>query len=249
MSALNRGRRTLRTSGLLACVVAVVAAAVAGASTGEAGPVRAGTSWDVARDFRTAPNQANPSPDRLGNAAVWWYMSGRSVSTFEVLPDFSTRKFDIVGLQAWWGTAVFEDQNRLPTVGINATGEDVDVLNIHWPSGDVLVHPLPDEAVAVAWRSPIAGNVRITGSLALPQNPNCGNGVVWSVRDVDTVLRRGRIAGFGETDEWLIPRHHVARGDMLYLVVGAGNGNFLCDSTLVDFTIEKFRGHPSRAVL
>src|SRR5262249_16317826 len=30
--------------------------------------------WHLESDFRAAPEQANPNPDRLGNSAVWYFM-------------------------------------------------------------------------------------------------------------------------------------------------------------------------------
>ena len=67
--------------------------------------------WDVARDFRIAPNQANPSPDQMGNPAVWDYLYDPTGQTkpaaYKLLPGFDTRKFGLRGLESWWGTNVW----------------------------------------------------------------------------------------------------------------------------------------------
>ena len=151
-------------------------------------------TWDLAKDFRTPPSQANPSTDRFGNKAVWSYRAGpeNAPADYRLLGDFSSAKFHVNGLQTWWGEYESTDEaDRLPSVGLNTTARAVDVFDIHWPAGHILVHPLTDEAVVVAWRSPITGNITVRGKAWLAQHPNCGDGVRWSVRDGAAVLRTG----------------------------------------------------------
>ena len=50
----------------------------------------------------------------------------------------------------------------------------------------VAAHPSPKVAVVVAWRSPISGPLKITGSVQ-DAHPECGNGVTWSLE-----VRRGQ---------------------------------------------------------
>ena len=62
-------------------------------------------------------------------------------------------------------------------------GPRTDVWSI--PPHSAAVHPSPTGSVAVAWRSPIAGAVRIRGRIA-DGDPNGGDGVGWTI-----VRRRG----------------------------------------------------------
>jgi hypothetical protein len=145
----------------------------------------------------------------------------------------------VKGLQAWWGEYESVDEaDRLPSVGLNARKRAVDVLGVHWPAGHVLVHPL-DEAVVIAWRSPMTGNITARGRAWLA-SPDCGNGVRWSLRDGAAVVRSGEING-SDRARWKVKLLHVKKGDKLYLVVDPIDGDFVCDSTVVSLTI-KSRG-------
>ena len=49
----------------------------------------------------------------------------------------------------------------------------------------VAVHPSAQQQAAVGWRSPVAATMRVEASVT-PAEPECGNGVTWSLE-----LRRG----------------------------------------------------------
>src|SRR5881396_328981 len=61
--------------------------------------------WNLAADFKVAPDQANPNPDQYGNLEVWWFMSGQAkdTSTFALLPEFISDAFAVDGLEQWQG--------------------------------------------------------------------------------------------------------------------------------------------------
>jgi len=84
--------------------------------------------YDIAADWRLAPNQANPSPVRGVAVATWSYLYGTTEpadrANFQLLPNFATNKFGIAGLQTWWGPNVSSVNDNLPAVGINASGHD-----------------------------------------------------------------------------------------------------------------------------
>jgi hypothetical protein len=215
-------------------------------SSNVAGSVPASSIWDLAEDFRRAPDQSNPSPDGFGDDNVWSYRFGYRGSSYQLLRDFSTRYFHTKGLQVWWGDVVIDPRIHLPEVGVNATGHDVVYDGphsggrpIYWPLGEVLVHPLPDQAVVIGWRSPISGDVTMSGDLWLAQHPNCGNGIDWVLQIGDRVLRSGTIGEF-DTAEWSVPRQHVRAADAVYLIVDAKN-DYACDSTVVRMTIKNSR--------
>ena len=231
-----------RTSTVLLIAVGLSAAGppvAAGAPT-FAGRRAKEPTWDLAADFRTSPDQANPSPDRFGNESVWTYEAGVD-ETAGLLSNFTTQKFHVPGLQSWMGDHVSIDlEDRLPAVGIDAAGQPVDFEGIHWPPGQVLVHPLFDREVVVGWHSPLTGVVNVTGSASLPQQPNCGNGVGWSLRHNDAVLRSGTLTGT-ESAEWNLPLIAVTEGEAIHLAIDSIGGNISCDSTLVSITIEANR--------
>jgi hypothetical protein len=202
-----------------------------------------GQRWDVARDFRIAPNQVNPSPDRWGNTAAWSYLYSptgeQDPAAYKLLPNFGTDKFDVQGLESWWGTNVSNNDDDLPAVGINATGHEVSTPaapSVHWPAGEVLVHPWRGQPVVIGWRSPVVGSVFVTGQVSLAQQPNCGDGIDWAFDRGANVLAHGTIQLL-QTNSWHL-RTHLSRGESLYLVV-APRANIFCDSTLVDLTITR----------
>ncbi len=103
----------------------------------------------------------------------------------------------------------------------------------------VSMHPLPKEFVAVAWKTPVAGEVKIAAKIA-DAHPTCGNGVAWWLEH----RRAGRATALGEgsldlgkemkSDAWTVK---VDKGDELVLAVDAKNGNHFCDMTEITFTI------------
>jgi hypothetical protein len=104
----------------------------------------------------------------------------------------------------------------------------------------VAVHPAPTIAVAIGWRSPVAGKIDIQGTLQ-HAHPECGNGVAWAVE-----LRRGNVRqrlGAGQSQGATVvpwgPFKEVAvrAGDVVALVVSPKNNNHSCDLTAVDLTI------------
>ncbi|HZT81155.1 MAG TPA: DUF1587 domain-containing protein, partial [Gemmataceae bacterium] len=105
----------------------------------------------------------------------------------------------------------------------------------------VAVHPMPREFVAVAWKSPVAGSIRVAVRVA-HAHPACGNGVAWWLEH-----RRGGLAtplGEGTLDlgkETKPPARtlKVEKGDLLVLAVDARDGNHVCDLTEIGFTISE----------
>jgi hypothetical protein len=107
------------------------------------------------------------------------------------------------------------------------------------PPHKVTVHPLPAEFVAVAWRSPVEGAVRVEARVA-HAHPACGNGIAWWLEH--RRAERGRILDSGVLDVGqkgeARPRElKVAKGDLVVLAVGARDLNHACDLTAVDLTV------------
>ena len=104
----------------------------------------------------------------------------------------------------------------------------------------VAAHPSPKLASVIAWRSPVSGALRISGSVQ-DAHPECGNGVTWAVE-----LRRGNTrdvlaSGVSEGAKVIdIGRHENIRvlpGDAIAVVVGPRDGNHACDLTEIDLVL------------
>src|SRR5262249_43302609 len=63
------------------------------------------------------------------------------------------------GVHGWKG------EPDCPSLLVNSTDKEVAILTFKLPPKSVSVHPGPDNGVAVAWRSPVAGTVRIGGGV------------------------------------------------------------------------------------
>jgi hypothetical protein len=126
----------------------------------------------------------------------------------------------------------------LPVVLTNASDKE-DHIPGRVAAHGVAVHPLPKEFVAVAWKSPIAGAVRVAVHVA-HAHPACGNGVAWWLEQ----RRAGRATPLGEGTldlgkEITPPAKSltVEKGDQVVLAVDARDGNHVCDLTEISFTL------------
>jgi hypothetical protein len=128
---------------------------------------------------------------------------------------------------------------ELPALIANASDQEVRIPGLIKPHG-LCVHPSPDQAAAIGWRSPIAGRVRVAPTVA-DAHGGCGNGVAWSVELRRGGLRRRLAAGaFGDGQKATIAPIDgldVQAGDLISLVVGPRDGNHGCDTTEVDLDI------------
>ncbi len=114
--------------------------------------------------------------------------------------------------------------------GGSLTGQSLDKVNIH---------PGWTKLVVVGWRSPISGNVSITGSLADTDN-SCGDGVLWYIDKNDSNLASGSFGEGGSQNLVNIGSSisdiPVKQGDFIYFVVHP-NASSYCDTTMLDVTI------------
>ena len=132
-----------------------------------------------------------------------------------------------------WGSG------ETPSVMASSSDQAVRIPGNLKPHG-VVMHPSPTLNVAVGWRSPMAGPVRITAQVT-HAHPECGNGVTWALE-----LRRGstrqRLAAGtaqGGKPVEVPPVDHLAirRGDLVSLLIGPRDGNHSCDLTDVELSI------------
>ena len=128
---------------------------------------------------------------------------------------------------------------ELPALVANASDMEVNIPGRLRPHG-IVVHPSPELSVAIGWRSPIAGRVRVAATVA-DAHGGCGNGVAWSVELRRGGLRRRLAAGaFGDGQKATIAPIDgldVQAGDLISLVIGPRDGNHGCDTTEVDLDI------------
>lgn len=132
--------------------------------------------------------------------------------------------------------------NGADAIGVIANSSDTAVrIPGNMKPHSIAVHPAPKVAVGVAWRSPIAGTVRISGGVQRA-HPECGVGIVWSLE-----IRRGhtreRLAD-GEAknavpvDMGKFESVRVLPGDVVTVIIGPREGNHTCDLTALDLSIK-----------
>jgi hypothetical protein len=129
---------------------------------------------------------------------------------------------------------------ELPSLVANSSNQEVNIPGRLRPHG-IVVHPSPSRSVAIGWRSPIVGQVRIVATVA-DAHGGCGNGVTWSIELRRGGMRRRLAAGaFGDGQKAAIAPINlgVQAGDLISLVVGPRDGNHGCDTTEVDLDINE----------
>jgi hypothetical protein len=131
-----------------------------------------------------------------------------------------------------------DEKAELPVVLSNAS-DRVQMIPGTVRPHQVAVHPTPTELVGVAWQSPVAGKVRVTGQVT-HAHPACGNGVAWWLEHrregQAAVLAQGTVDLGGAVK---IPARTVQlqEGDGIVLLIDARDGNHVCDMTEIGLTI------------
>ncbi len=132
----------------------------------------------------------------------------------------------------------------LPSVLSNASDVEHRIPGRASPH-QVVVHPLPDRFVAVEWRGPGAGKVRVETKIAHAHG-GCGNGIAWFLEQ-----RRGELAtriddgvvNVGATASIPAREVELKADDALLLAIDARDGSHVCDLTEIDFTIRDLEGN------
>src|SRR6185503_19906970 len=120
-----------------------------------------------------------------------------------------------------------------PVASANPTDKPITVTTLTIPAHSVAVHPSPTSGVAVGWKSPVTGTVRVRGRV-VDGDDKCGDGVDWrlSVRSDDGArqLAAGSIPNGGTQGlEGAAPDAVSVRpGDVLELAV-LPKGEYSCD--------------------
>lgn len=127
---------------------------------------------------------------------------------------------------------------ELPVVLSNASDVTEHIPGTAEPHS-VVVHPTPSESVAVAWRSPITGRIKIRARIK-HAHPSCGNGVAWRLSQrhggQTAELAEGSVELGGEARPEEKTRN-VEQGDLILLAIDAKNADHSCDLTSISLTI------------
>ena len=82
--------------------------------------------------------------------------------------------------------------------------------------------------------------VRIRGSFT-DNDPNCGNGILWSIDRGGETLLTDDIAN-GAAQDFDLTNVRVRNNDVLYFIVDAKGSDYICDSTDLNLTISRGLG-------
>lgn len=128
----------------------------------------------------------------------------------------------------------------LPAMVANSSNQLVHIPGNLKPHG-VCVHPTPTLAVAAGWQSPLAGVVRLEGTVT-HAHPACGNGVTWALELRRGTTRRRLAAGVAQGDAPVripaVENLTVQPGDLVSIVVGPRNADHSCDLTDLELVIK-----------
>jgi hypothetical protein len=210
-----------------------------GATTCDAGALEAGggetaPQWSVAHDFLASPNEANPSPDSLGNSDVWSYEETpvADVGTpadYTLLPDFGVNQS--CGILNTWS-----DPSDFPELNFNAGTSTGTCYTGTYPAQSMDISPANSADGIVAWTSPVTGTISVAGSF-ISLDHTSGSGTTWAVYDGSVLLTSGTndVGGSGNFDP---PAFSLTKGDTLYFLLGPPSDNDASyDTTEVSLTI------------
>jgi hypothetical protein len=140
-----------------------------------------------------------------------------------------------VGFHSWYTDS---QPYQVPLVAVNTSKETLKVPGTV-PSGTVVVHPQQKEGVGIAWRSPIAGRIRVSGSVR--DAHDCGDSVTWFIDHLASdglkKVAGGAIAKNGSQtikEQELV----VKAGEFIQLAI-MPKANHGCDLTQVDLKINE----------
>jgi hypothetical protein len=134
-----------------------------------------------------------------------------------------------------WGS---DTPDELPQIVGNSADEPKEIPGRILPH-QLAVHPSPSHFVAVVWKSPIEGRVRLETKVVHAHPPG-GNGVVWWLehRHGDHADRLGSDAlGSGQPASIAPLEITVGRGSQIVLAIGPRGADHNSDLTDVDMTI------------
>ena len=200
------------------------------------------STWDLAADFRTSPNQENPSRDSCANPGVWYYMEGpenRDPLVYRLLPNYAWDPY-CAELRGWRDS----NSDQIPHVSYNSLDTPLGCNGFQLvPPHTVFVNPATGTMAIVGWHSPIDGPVSITGSATDVDNRSIG-GILWFIDRGSTSLASGAVPEGGRQDfrdgtgGSALSRVEVHKGEYLYFIVHEGQVS-THDTTALVVTIKQ----------
>ena len=142
------------------------------------------------------------------------------------------------------GFFAWSSPNNLPSLLVNTTGR-TEMIPGTAPPGSVQVHPDQKNGVAIAWKSPVEGPVRISGSLA--DSHDCGDSVAWRLDHLHGAGSRTLASGSlstGKSESFSLAgenKPRVLKGDFICLTV-LPKVHHGCDLTRARLLIEETSG-------
>jgi len=168
--------------------------------------------------------------------AGWLTYLGIASAGESKLEPLITKKSESVAnynfIQGWVGENALSVLANSSDATVNIPGE----MKPH----SIATHPSPKFATVIAWRSPIAGTLKISGTVQ-DGHTACGNGILYSLE-----LRRGQtrevlVAGEskGSSAIPLGPLQDVSvmQGDVIALVIDPKGNEHSCDHTPINLTL------------
>ena len=108
---------------------------------------------------------------------------------------------------------------------------------VRYPPRSVYVHPGFDSLAIIAWRSPFDGVVSVAGFFS-DLDPNCDNGVLWSIDKGGATLGSGDLPNGGAPMPFRF-RVRVKTDEVLYFIVDPKEGDYACDTTGFDVMVRR----------
>ncbi|MFM7603700.1 MAG: DUF1592 domain-containing protein, partial [Prosthecobacter sp.] len=104
----------------------------------------------------------------------------------------------------------------------------------------IATHPAPKQAAVIAWRSPVAGALKISGSVQ-DGHIACGNGILYALELRSGQTREVLASGESKADKPIslgpFEKVRVATGDVIALVIEPKGSDHACDHTPVNLTL------------
>jgi hypothetical protein len=201
-------------------------------------------TWKLSRDLLATNNQISFNQ---GSNGVWYLLQSSSFThnpgTYKFLPVYSFPCVTnpsaplVVNIPCWQNPNPDSQGNLAPIMLGNVTYKTVFFRNFGIPARSVTMHPSMTGLALIGWKSPITGLINVAGFFS-DLDPNCGNGIIWSVDKGNQPLATGTIANGGPTQTFSLTGISTFAGQVLYFTVDP-NGDYFCDTTGVDVTISK----------
>lgn len=187
-------------------------------------PVPDARTWDATNDFRIGGAARNPSADSYGNEGVWSYLVTATEqlhepSAYTPLPDYGDQPLEEAWTDVSW---------RYLGVGVSKPDGIVRMMTYVGADGSF--------APVLSWRSPMAGTVRMQGTVSMAHRdcPARDDGVTfWVDREGETLESRRLLPESADVFDLAVD---VEGGESLYFILDPGPSSD-CDETDVELQI------------